>query len=229
MLRQMNSLRRKFPTYQSYAVATMDDVLPKKERKGATILQANQFRSCLFRNDGKGHFTMIPLPMQAQLSVLNGMAAGDFDGDGKLDLVVSGNDYGTEVTNGRYDALNGLLLKGNGKDSFVAESILQSGIYIPGDGKALVKLRGADGRCLIAAGQNRGPLKLFACNSHQRLVPVGQDAASAVITYADRSKRKVEFQYGCSFLSAGGRFLMLTDSVRAVEITDRKGQTRKLM
>ncbi|HXD76647.1 MAG TPA: VCBS repeat-containing protein [Puia sp.] len=229
LLRQMNSLRRKFPTYQSYAVATMDDVLPKAERKGATILQANQFRSCLFRNDGNGHFAMIPLPAQAQLSVLNGMAAGDFDGDGKLDLVISGNDYGTEVTNGRYDALNGLLLKGNGKDSFVAESILQSGIYIPGDGKALVKLRSADGRCLVAAGQNRGPLKLFACNSRQRLVPVGQDAASAVITYADGSKRKEEFQYGCSFLSAGGRFLMLTDSVRSVEITDRKGQTRKLL
>ena len=34
-------------------------------------------------------------------------------------LVINGNDYGTEVTTGRYDALNGLMLKGNGKGVYV--------------------------------------------------------------------------------------------------------------
>ena len=38
--------------------------------------------------------------------------AGDFDGDGNLDVLMNGNDFGTDVTVGRYDALNGLLLKG---------------------------------------------------------------------------------------------------------------------
>ena len=70
------------------------------------------------------------------------MIADDFDGDGNLDVLINGNDYGTEVSIGRYDALNGLLLKGDGKGNFKPLSILQSGIYIPGDGKALVKLQG---------------------------------------------------------------------------------------
>jgi len=43
------------------------------------------------------------------------MQVDDYDGDGNLDILMNGNDYGTEVSVGRYDALNGLLLKGNGK------------------------------------------------------------------------------------------------------------------
>jgi hypothetical protein len=69
------------------------------------------------------------------------METGDFDGDGNLDVVMNGNDYGSDASVGRYDALNGLMLKGDGKGGFKPLSILQSGIYIPGNGKALVKLR----------------------------------------------------------------------------------------
>ena len=46
------------------------------------------------------------------------MAVDDFDGDGNLDGVMNGNDYGTEVTaSGSYDALNGLMMKGDGKEA----------------------------------------------------------------------------------------------------------------
>jgi hypothetical protein len=39
----------------------------------------------------------------------------EYDGDGNDDLLLIGNDYSAEVINGRYDAFNGLMLKGNGK------------------------------------------------------------------------------------------------------------------
>ena len=58
---------------------------------------------------------MIPLPIEAQISELCGMSVDDFDGDGNLDVVMNGNDYGTELTTGRYDAFNGLMLKGRWK------------------------------------------------------------------------------------------------------------------
>lgn len=50
---------------------------------------------------------MVPLPVQAQLSVLNGITVDDYNGDGNLDVLINGNDYGTEPVIGRYDALNG--------------------------------------------------------------------------------------------------------------------------
>jgi hypothetical protein len=228
LLRQMTSMRTRFPTYQSYAVATMKDVLTPEQRKDAVILEANQFRSCLFRNDGGGKFTMVPLPSPAQLSVLDGMVAGDFDHDGNLDLVINGNDYGTEVGTGRYDALNGLFLKGDGKGGFNALTIVQSGIFIPGDGKALVRLAGAGGRLLLAAGQNRGELKVFEQRRGGRLAPLSPADRSALVRLRDGRQRREEFFYGESFLSQSGRFVEWSDPVVSIEITDEKGQKRSI-
>ena len=155
-VKQMISMRSKFQNYKSYANSTIDQLFSEEQLKNSLILKANYFRSSYCRNDGNNKFTLVPLPMQAQISALNGMAVDDFDGDGNLDVIINGNDWGTEVTVGRYDALNGLLLRGDGKGNFTALSILQSGIYIPGNGKGLVSLRSSDNRYLIAAGQNRG-------------------------------------------------------------------------
>ncbi len=117
----------------------MDSLFPANERKGALQLHANYFSSAFIRNDGKGRFTIIPLPTQAQFSVLDGITVDDYDGDGNLDVLINGNDYGTEPIIGRYDALNGLLMKGDGKGQlYTFIYMLKSGIILPGDGKSLV-------------------------------------------------------------------------------------------
>lgn len=229
LLKQMNFLRRKFPDYKSYAVATMDKVLDADLRKGALMLQANNFRSCLLRNDGNGKFTLLPLPVEAQFSVPNGMVADDFDGDGKLDLALTGNDYGTDPSNGRYDALNGLLLKGDGKGGFSSQTILQSGLYIPGNGKALVKLRSAKGGYLLVASQNRGPIKIFSLKRNVQCIPVQPSDVSALITYRNGTRRKEELYYGSSFLSQSGRFISLDEQVQSLKITNTKGEVRSIL
>jgi len=226
LLRQMNSMRIKFPAYHDYAVATMDQVLTPEQRKGATILSADQMRSCLFRNDGGGKFTMVPLPVEAQLSVIDGMVAGDFDGDGNLDIVINGNDYGTEVSTGRYDAMNGLLLKGDGHGGFLPATILQSGIFIPGDGKALVALRGDGGQYLLAAGQNRGDLKLFRRKSDTREVPLLPSEVAAMVRLRNGKTRKEEYYYGGSYLSQSARFIDWNGPVISAEIIDDLGKRR---
>jgi ASPIC and UnbV/FG-GAP-like repeat len=229
LLKQINAMRKKFPTYKSYAVAEMSQVLTDDERKGALILTANNLQTCLFHNEGNGRFTMIPLPAEAQFSAINGMVAEDFDGDGNLDLVMNGNDYGTEPNVGRYDALNGLYLKGDGNGKFAPLSILQSGIFIPGNGKALVKLQSARGKCLLAAGQNRGPMKVFQLKKNVRTIRVGPSDVSALLKYKNGLTRKQEIYYGSSFLSESGRFLNLDKNVESVEIYDVHGQTHKIL
>ena len=161
IVKQVISMRTRYQNYKSFAVATMNQVVPDSLRKGGIRLKANMLQSCYLRNDGGGKFTAMPLPILAQTSTLCGITVDDFDGDGNLDVVLNGNDFGTEVTTGRYDAFNGLMLKGNGKGGFTPLTIQQSGIYIPGDGKALVKLRGAGGEYMIAASQHTDNLKLF--------------------------------------------------------------------
>jgi hypothetical protein len=103
--------------------------------------------------------------------------------------------------------MNGLLLLGDGKGDFTTQTILQSGIFIPGDGKALIKLRGAGQACLLAASQNRGPLKLFKRTSTtQKIIPLQQMDRTLLITLTNGKKRRQELYFGDSFLSQSTRF-----------------------
>lgn len=206
----------------------MDDIIPAEKRATALRLQANMLQTCFLRNDGNGKFTMIPLPAAAQVSVINGMIADDFDGDGNLDVLMNGNDYGTDISIGRYDALNGLLLKGDGNGGFSPLSIQQSGIYIPGNGKALVKLAGSRGNCLVAASQNKGALKIYELNTKTQLVKINPNDRMAIIHLKNGKIRKEEFYYGSSFLSQSARFMSITAAVSAVDITNNAGKTRKI-
>ena len=112
VVKQMIGMRIKYQNYKSFAVSTMDSVLTPEMRKGALRLKANTLGSVYLRNDGGGKFTMIPLPAEAQISQLSGIVVDDFDGDGNLDVLLNGNDYGTDVSTGRYDALKRADAKG---------------------------------------------------------------------------------------------------------------------
>ncbi|WP_240049306.1 VCBS repeat-containing protein [Mucilaginibacter psychrotolerans] len=226
--KQMISLRTKFTNYHSYAEATLQDLFSDEQLKGALRLKATELRSCYFRNDGHGKFTVIPLPDEAQASVLNGMVADDLDGDGNIDLVLNGNDFSTDVSIGQSDALNGLFLKGDGKGGFRPLNILQSGIYLPGDGKALVKLRGSNDSYLLAASEHTGPLRLFKLNTKNRLINILPQDKSAVITDKNGRVTRQEFYHGTSFLSQSARFISVDNNVREIAITDNNGKVRKL-
>jgi hypothetical protein len=228
VVERMPSMKKRFKDYRSFATATFDDIFPTENRKDGMRLKATMLQSCYLRNDGNGKFTMIPLPKVAQMSPLNGMIAEDFDGDGNLDVLANGNDFGTEVSIGRYDALNGLLLKGDGKGNFTPQTIKQSGIYIPGNGRAIVALRGNKNELLVAASQNKAPLKLFSLNSPSPSIQILPADVSAIIKYKNGTTEKREFYYGTSFLSQSARFIKPGKGVSSVDILDNKGQTRSV-
>lgn len=222
------ALKKKYEQYKTFATATLDDIIPAGKRANALRLQANMLQTCFLRNDGNGKFTMVPLPAAAQMSVINGMVADDFDGDGQLDVLINGNDFGTDISIGRYDALNGLLLKGDGKGGFFPLSILQSGIFIPGNGKALVKLTGSRGNYLVAASQNKDKVKIFELKGRTQLVKVNPNDRMAIIHLKNGKVQKEEFYYGSSFLSQSARFISVTPSMSSVDITNNSGDTRRI-
>ena len=228
MVKQMIGFRAKYQNYKLYAQATIDKMFTEQEMKGALKLQANYFSNSFLRNDGNGKFTLVPLPLNAQVSNLNGMVAEDFDGDGNLDVLLVGNDYGTDVSVGRYDASNGLFLKGDGKGGFEPKSILASGWFVPGDAKALVKLRSNNGKCLLVASQNKDHLKVFELNQSIQIVPLQTMDVSATIEYKNGKKQKRELNYGSSFLSQSARFINVESGVSRITIKDSKGAERTL-
>ena len=226
IMEQIPAFRKRFNNYKTFAQAPIDSIITKQLRTGALDLHANYLSSAILINEGHGKFSINALPVQAQLSALNGLSIDDFDGDGNADIILNGNDFGTEVSVGRYDASNGLLLKGDGKGNFKPLSILQSGIFIPGNGKALVSLRSGHGKYLLIASQNKGPLKVFELNRKVSFIPLQPLDESAIITYKNGHAQKREMCYGSSLLSQSERFLMIGNNVASIKVTNNKGDER---
>jgi hypothetical protein len=226
MIKQMISMRAKFPNYNSYATSTIDKVLTPEEMKGALVKKATNFSSSVLINDGTGKFKMQSMPELAQVSNVNGMVVDDFNADGNLDVVLCGNDYGTEISVGRYDALNGMLLNGDGKGGFKVVTIAESGIYIPGNAKAMVKLLTANNSYNIVASQNRDKLRIARLNAAHEIIKPQTNESSALVTFKNGKKQKIEFPYGSSFLSQSSRFMMLSPDVASVSFLATDGKTR---
>jgi hypothetical protein len=226
IIKQVISMRARYTNYKKYASATIDSLFTPEQMKDVLRVKANTLASSYFRNDGNGKFTRMELPIQAQISVLGGMCVDDFDGDGNLDVVINGNDFGTDVSVGRYDALNGLFMKGDGKGNFIPQTIMESGIFIPGNGKALVKLKSAGGKTMIAASQRNGPLKIFKLKRSTGIINLLPSDISAIVKYKNGTTQKREFYFGYSFLSQGARFLNIDQQMVSVQIMDIKGAVR---
>ncbi len=228
MISQMIKIRRDFPKYEQYGRATIDSIFTKEQLKGAVIYHANHMESSYIENMGGGKFSISALPMEAQIAPLYGMVSQDVDGDGNLDLLAVGNNYGTEVFTGRYDALTGLLLKGDGKGKFTPMKI-RDGWYVPGDAKGLALLKGADNENIYLATQNQDSLKMYATPiTAKQTVALEPMDAWAAMTMKDGSKCKVEFYYGSTYLSQSTRHVDIGENVAAVTIYDFSGKSRQL-
>ena len=151
-------LRKKFPDYESYASANWQDFFPDRQTDPVPI---DLFVTSWIENLGSGRFRVHPLPTAAQTAPVYGLLAGDFNCDQHPDLLLTGNSSAANPFDGQYDAFNGLLLLGNGQGNFKPQSFRQSGFFVPGEGRALVRIMGADGKPLVLAAQSNGPLKCF--------------------------------------------------------------------
>ena len=228
IVEQTPSFKKRFLTYKEFGRADINLLLEPEERKNVLIRRAYQFNSSYIENLGNDKFSIRPLPSLAQVAPLYGMVINDFNDDGNPDVVITGNDFGTEVTNGRYDALNGLLLTGDGNGGFAPQTIRSSGLFIPGDGKALVQFVSVKGECLLAASQNRGPLKIFKQKKAEGSI-IKLNAADRVIVYKLKSgkERREEIYFGNSFLSQSTSFIFVDrKNYLSVTVTDRNGQKR---
>ena len=95
------------------------------------------------------------------MSPMFGLLVEDIDKDGNLDILLGGNFYAAKPEVGRYDASNGLWLKGDGKNGFQPVSYLQSGFDLKGEIRDLVLLQRGKERLVLAA-RNNDRIQLFS-------------------------------------------------------------------
>ncbi len=232
LISQLVSIRKKYPTYKDYGLATMDKFWTSTDRKDAIKKVATDLRSCYIENKGGGKFSMHPLPLEAQTAPLFAMASEDIDDDDKLDLIVVGNDYGMEPYSGRHDAFNGLCLKGDGRGDFKALPLAKTGFLVKGDAKALAKIHTKDNTDLWIATQNQDSLVTLTRSNRtieSKWVDLKPDDFAADIVYKNGTKRRVEFYYGSSYLSQSSRKFMVPRNAISVQVTSFKGNKRRLL
>ncbi len=131
-LEQLVPLRKIFTDYKSYSTATAEEVLGKDWSARATKLTVTETQSGILWND-KGKLTFKPLPLAAQISPVYAISTGDFDRDGKMDILLAGNQSKFRIRIGKTDANYGLLLRANGKGDFEYLPQYQSGLHLTGD------------------------------------------------------------------------------------------------
>jgi hypothetical protein len=227
LIKEMTVFKERFPNYATYARSPLNGILTPAAIDSALQLKATTFQSCWIENKGQFKFVLHPLPAQAQWAPVYATLPMDIDHDGFIDILMAGNEFSMAPYLGRYDAFNGLLLKGDGNGNFKALPIAESGWYIPGNAKTLIQLNGKDEQLYIA-GQNAGPIRVFRQPLQGKVEKLLPDDRSLIIHLKNGQSRKAEVYTGSGFQSQSTRSIVLDASIDHLEITNQKGNQRTI-
>lgn len=156
ILDQVPTLKTNFPSYNSYADATITDIFNKEQFTNAIHLKVEEFRSGVFINDG-GSFHFNPLDTEAQEFPVRDFLISDFTRDGINDLQIVGNNYAVRAQSGRYDAGKGLLLSQNKNGQFAP--VTNTGFIANKDARKIIQI---DNFLIVA--NNNDKIQIFKIN-----------------------------------------------------------------
>ncbi|SMG47179.1 VCBS repeat-containing protein [Arenibacter troitsensis] len=151
---QIPGLKDKIKKYDLFASMELDQVYGKENLERSLHYKADTFASSYIENLGNGNFKVSALPNMAQLSNINDMLLEDFNDDGKLDVLVIGNLFVSEIETPRNDAGTGVLLLGDGKGGFDPLGVKESGFFANKDAKKIISVFNGDKKWVIVANNN---------------------------------------------------------------------------
>ena len=158
---QMPILRKKFTQYATFAKGNFQQIFDEKDLTRAQRMDAHTFASAYAKNNGDGSFSLKALPLAAQVAPIFAFAVLDTDGDGKSEVLATGNFYNAHPALGRYDASRGHFLKMKPGGDFEAIDFQKSGFASNGEGRGLNVIKTANGRLLVIAARNNLPVQVF--------------------------------------------------------------------
>ena len=164
MIRALPPLKVRFLSYTEYAKAGVTEIFSADDLRGAVQKKVELFASVMMRNNGDGSFTLEALPDDAQLAPVYGIVPTDVDGDGITDVLLAGNFDGVKPDIARMSDSYGMVLRGAKGGSFTPVRRTASGFFVPGQTRALLRLRTKDGIRIVAARNNDRPL-VFRLNT----------------------------------------------------------------
>ncbi len=226
LVQQLVMMRKRFPSYLSYAEADIPAVLTDEERRDAYQLEAKTMTSSYIENRGSTTFSVTPLPSEAQWAPIFGILTGDFNGDGYTDILAQGNSYATEFVYGQYDALRGVFLAGDGRGNFTLVPSTESGFAVENDRKSLARITINRGQTAILSTANNGSLQLFTPKNQSSSREVDDKWVYAIVKKPNDKQQKYEFYWGAGYLSQIRHYLHTDEEV--TEYRSRKADSTTL-
>ncbi|MFT6727068.1 MAG: hypothetical protein ACJAV7_001518 [Flavobacteriales bacterium] len=162
---QMPFVAHRFSTFDEFATSSVYDVLGENYSDSSIHRVAHTFSHVIIENLGAFNFKVHKMQRQAQMSPLNALGLGDWNEDGLMDLLIAGNESGTEVETVPYDAGKGLVLLNNGifggQEYEVILDIDELGVALSGDVKRLEWIV-VSGQSKILVVENAGPIRVLS-------------------------------------------------------------------
>jgi hypothetical protein len=163
LLDQMYSMRSKYTSYASYSEAKLQDIFSKNDLKDAKVLRATTLETIYLENHN-GKFIRHQLPGEAQFTPVYSITPIDYNKDGKMDLLLHGNQSSIRIRMGVIDASFGQLFEGDGKGGFRYISQAESGLTTVGDVKSCSVIT-INSKTYLLIGVNNVGVETYKLNS----------------------------------------------------------------
>jgi hypothetical protein len=158
MQEQIPLLKKENLNYEIYAKKSFQELFKKELVEKATMKLYNYSSSIIAWGKGNGQFEIQRLPNEVQFSSLNAMVSTDVNADGKIDLVMGGNQFGFLPQFGRLDANYGLVLINKGKRILEVVEDKQSGLAITGQVRDMLLIQQSKQKSVLFIRNNQFPV-----------------------------------------------------------------------
>jgi enediyne biosynthesis protein E4 len=155
---QVVSLKKQNLKHIDFAKKSIQQLFDANAMKNVQVKTFNYNSSCIAINNGKGGFTVNPLPVMVQLSSINAISVTDINNDGKPDIVAGGNKLSWLPQFCRLDASLGHVLINKGTNNFERLPNQQSGLQLRGEIKHIELVKRLKSKALLVVRNNELPM-----------------------------------------------------------------------
>lgn len=226
---QMPAFNNQYYTFEKFAHATADNMFEPEQVEQAYKLYTKTLASSYIENRGEEGFVITALPIRAQFGPIYGSLVDDVNGDGSSDVMIVGNSFSNHFEYGNYDALDGLVLLGDGKGGFKAVDGSACGLYAPGDAKALANLHHArSGKNLYLVSNSNSALQYFESKGQESVQYWKWEKGDewATVTYNNGDQQKVERYLGSGYQSQQSSYNSFNpELVKEIKVENNHGQS----
>jgi len=120
---QIPSIKKQYLFARDFAQADIRDLFGMEKINNSKVFTLDFMESAVFENLGNHRFRTHILPVEMQISTINNFAFDDFNGDGLVDILATGNYYDCNIQMARYDASYGHIAINKGNCEFEYKDI----------------------------------------------------------------------------------------------------------